>query len=96
MYKVRIQSNGLKARNIRKAVFSVTGFGTRFLPANRVMLQELLPIMDKPLVQYAVEEIIAAGIDTLIFITGRNKRAIEDHCDNNQELEIALRAKGKV
>ncbi|MDA8768454.1 UTP--glucose-1-phosphate uridylyltransferase [Planktomarina temperata] len=85
----------MKSRNIRKAVFSVTGFGTRFLPANRVMLQELLPIVDKPLIQYAVEEAIAAGIDTLIFVTGRNKRAIEDYFDNNQELEMALRAKGK-
>jgi len=60
------------------------------------MPKELLPIVDKPLIQYAVEEAIAAGIDTLIFITGRNKRAIEDHFDNNQELEMALRAKGKV
>ena len=96
MYQVRTQSSGLKSRNIRKAVFSVTGFGTRFLPANRVMLRELLPIVDKHLVQCAVEETIAAGIDTLIFITGRNKREIEDHFDNNQELEIALSAKGKV
>jgi len=59
------------------------------------MPKELLPIVDKPLIQYAVEEAIAAGIDTLIFVTGRNKRAIEDHFDNNQELEMALRAKGK-
>ena len=59
------------------------------------MPKELLPIIDKPLIQYAVEEAIAAGIDTLIFVTGRNKRAIEDHFDNNQELEMALRAKGK-
>jgi UTP--glucose-1-phosphate uridylyltransferase len=60
------------------------------------MPKELLPIVDKPLIQYAVEEAIAAGIDTLIFVTGRNKRAIEDHFDNNQELEMALRSKGKV
>jgi UTP--glucose-1-phosphate uridylyltransferase len=60
------------------------------------MPKELLPIVDKPLIQYAVEEAIAAGIDTLIFVTGRNKRAIEDHFDNNQELEMALRAKGKA
>jgi UTP--glucose-1-phosphate uridylyltransferase len=80
---------------IRKAVFPVAGFGTRFLPATKAMPKELLPIVDKPLIQYAVEEAIAAGIDTLIFVTGRNKRAIEDHFDSNQELEAALRAKGK-
>ena len=80
---------------IRKAVFPVAGFGTRFLPATKAMPKELLPIVDKPLIQYAAEEAIAAGIDTLIFVTGRNKRAIEDHFDNNQELETALRAKGK-
>lgn len=80
---------------VRKAVFPVAGFGTRFLPATKAMPKELLPIVDKPLIQYAVEEAIAAGIDTLIFVTGRNKRAIEDHFDSNQELETALRAKGK-
>lgn len=80
---------------LRKAVFPVAGFGTRFLPATKAMPKELLPIVDKPLIQYAAEEAIAAGIDTLIFVTGRNKRAIEDHFDNNQELEAALRAKGK-
>ncbi len=82
-------------RKLRKAVFPVAGFGTRFLPATKAMPKELLPIVDKPLIQYAAEEAIAAGIDTLIFVTGRNKRAIEDHFDNNQELEAALRAKGK-
>ena len=82
-------------QKIRKAVFPVAGFGTRFLPATKAMPKELLPILDKPLVQYAAEEAIAAGIDTLIFVTGRNKRAIEDHFDNNIELELALRAKGK-
>ncbi|MDB0020173.1 UTP--glucose-1-phosphate uridylyltransferase GalU [Planktomarina temperata] len=83
-------------KKIRKAVFPVAGFGTRFLPATKAMPKELLPIVDKPLIHYAVDEAIAAGIDTLIFITGRNKRAIEDHFDNNQELEMALRTKGKV
>ena len=82
-------------QKLRKAVFPVAGFGTRFLPATKAMPKELLPIVDKPLIQYAAEEAIAAGIDTLIFVTGRNKRAIEDHFDNNQELEIALRVKGK-
>ena len=80
---------------LRKAVFPVAGFGTRFLPATKAMPKELLPIVDKPLIQYAAEEAILAGIDTLIFVTGRNKRAIEDHFDNNRELEMALRAKGK-
>ena len=80
---------------IRKAVFPVAGFGTRFLPATKAMPKELLPIVDKPLIQYAVEEAIVAGIDTLIFVTGRNKRAIEDHFDVNKELELALRSKGK-
>ena len=83
-------------RKLRKAIFPVAGLGTRFLPATKAMPKELMPIVDKPLIQYAAEEAIAAGIDTLIFVTGRNKRAIEDHFDNNQELEMALRAKGKV
>ena len=82
-------------RKIRKAVFPVAGFGTRFLPATKAMPKELLPIVDKPLIQYAAEEAIAAGIDTLIFVTGRNKRAIEDHFDSNPELEAILRAKNK-
>jgi len=82
-------------KKLRKAVFPVAGFGTRFLPATKAMPKELLPIVAKPLIQYAAEEAIAAGIDTLIFVTGRNKRAIEDHFDNNQELEMALRAKGR-
>ena len=80
---------------IRKAVFPVAGLGTRFLPATKAMPKELLPIIDKPLIQYAAEEAIAAGLDTLIFITGRNKRAIEDHFDGNNELELSLRSKGK-
>jgi UTP--glucose-1-phosphate uridylyltransferase len=82
-------------RNVKKAVFPVAGFGTRFLPATKAMPKELLPIVDKPLIQYAAEEAIAAGIDTLIFVTGRNKRAIEDHFDANNELENVLRIKGK-
>jgi len=82
-------------KKIRKAVFPVAGFGTRFLPATKAMPKELLPIINKPLIQYAVEEAILAGIDTLIFITGRNKRAIEDHFDRNIELENQLIEKGK-
>lgn len=78
---------------IRKAVFPVAGLGTRFLPATKAMPKEMLPIVDKPLIQYAVEEAIAAGVTELIFITGRNKRAIEDHFDRAPELEAQLAAK---
>lgn len=80
---------------IRKAVFPVAGLGTRFLPATKVMPKELLPVIDRPIIQYAVEEAVAAGITDLIFVTGRTKRAIEDHFDANPELERALRDKGK-
>ena len=86
---------GVQLKNFRKALFPVAGFGTRFLPATKAMPKELLPVVDKPLIQYAAEEAISAGIDTLIFVTGRNKRAIEDHFDNNTELEMALRSAGK-
>ena len=81
---------------LRKAVFPVTGFGTRFLPATKAMPKELMPVVDKPLIQYAVEKAIPAGIDTLIFVTGRHKRAIADHFDSNPELEMALRASAKM
>lgn len=81
---------------IRKAVFPVAGMGTRFLPATKAMPKEMLPIVDKPLIQYAVEEAIAAGITDLIFITGRNKRAIEDHFDSAPELEADLELKKKI
>ena len=81
---------------ISKAVFPVAGFGTRFLPATEAMSKKLMPIGDKALIQYVAEEAIAAGIYTLIFVTGRNKRAIEDHFDANNDLEIILRARGKV
>ena len=80
---------------ITKAVFPVAGLGTRFLPATKAMPKELLPIVDKPIIQYAVEEAIEAGITDLVFVTGRTKRAIEDHFDENPELERDLRAKGK-
>jgi UTP--glucose-1-phosphate uridylyltransferase len=80
---------------IRKAVFPVAGLGTRFLPATKAMPKEMLPVVDKPLIQYAVEEAIAAGITELIFVTGRNKRAIEDHFDTMPELEAELEAKNK-
>lgn len=80
---------------VRKAVFPVAGLGTRFLPATKAMPKEMLPVVDKPLIQYAVEEAAAAGITDMIFITGRYKRAIEDHFDKSPELEADLTAKGK-
>lgn len=80
---------------VRKAVFPVAGLGTRFLPATKAMPKEMLPVVDKPLIQYAVEEAAAAGITDMIFITGRHKRAIEDHFDSSPELEADLKSKGK-
>ena len=80
---------------IRKAVFPVAGFGTRFLPATKAMPKELFPVINKPLIQYAVEDAIEAGCKTLVFVTGRNKRAIEDHFDRNIELELALESSGR-
>jgi len=81
---------------IRKAVFPVAGLGTRFLPATKAMPKEMLPVVDKPLIQYAVEEAVKSGITDLIFITGRNKRSIEDHFDSMPELEAELVARGKT
>jgi UTP--glucose-1-phosphate uridylyltransferase len=75
---------------IRKAVIPVAGFGTRFLPATKAMPKEMLPIVDKPIIQYIVEEMVASGIEEIILVTGRNKRAIEDHFDRNFELEHLL------
>ena len=77
-------------------MFPVAGSGTRFLPATKAMPKEMLPVLDKPLIQYAVEEAAAAGIEQMIFVTGRNKRAIEDHFDRNPELEMLLQAQGKT
>lgn len=82
-------------KQITKAVFPVAGLGTRFLPATKASPKEMLPIVDKPLIQYAAEEAIAAGATELIFITGRNKRSIEDHFDEASELEASLEASGK-
>ena len=83
-------------KKVRKAVFPVAGLGTRFLPATKANPKEMLPIVDKPLIQYAAEEAVDAGIDTLIFIIGRNKRAIPDHFDKAYELEAELEASGKL
>ncbi|HZT51532.1 MAG TPA: UTP--glucose-1-phosphate uridylyltransferase GalU [Stellaceae bacterium] len=82
-------------QSVRKAVFPVGGLGTRFLPATKAMPKEMLPVVDKPLIQYAVEEAQAAGITEFIFVTGRSKSAIEDHFDRSYELETTLRDRGK-
>ncbi len=84
-----------KVTRIRKAVFPVAGLGTRFLPATKAQPKEMMPVVDKPLIQYAVEEAYDAGIRHMIFVTGRNKRAIEDHFDTAYELESELAAAGK-
>jgi UTP--glucose-1-phosphate uridylyltransferase len=81
---------------LRKAVFPVAGMGTRFLPATKSIPKEMLPIVDRPIIQYAVDEAVEAGCDTLIFVTGRSKRAVEDYFDRNPELEAELEAKGKL
>jgi len=80
---------------VTKAVFPVAGLGTRFLPVTKASPKEMLPIVDKPLIQYAVEEAVDAGIDHMVFVTGRNKRAIEDHFDKAYELETELSARGR-
>ena len=85
-----------KFTQVNKAVFPVAGLGTRFLPATKAQPKEMLPVVDKPLIQYAVEEAYEAGIRHMIFVTGRNKRAIEDHFDTAYELETELEANGKT
>lgn len=80
---------------IKKAVFPVAGLGTRFLPATKAMPKEMLPVVDKPLIQYAVEEALASGIEQIIFVTGSGKSALEDHFDTNRELERILKEKQK-
>lgn len=85
----------MKTPKITKAVFPVAGLGTRFLPATKASPKEMLPVVDKPLIQYAVEEAAAAGITDMIFVTGRGKRTIEDHFDKAYELEAELHLKGK-
>ena len=86
----------MTSARVTKAVFPVAGLGTRFLPATNANPKEMLPVVDKPLIQYAVEEAAAAGITDMIFITGRNKRAIEDHFDKAYELETELVARNKT
>ncbi len=82
-------------RPLKKAVFPVAGLGSRFLPATKAVAKEMLPVVDKPLIQYAVEEAVAAGFTEMIFVTGRTKRSIEDHFDKAYELEMELEARGK-
>lgn len=82
-------------QKVRKAVFPVAGLGTRFLPATKASPKEMLPVVDKPLIQYAVEEAVAAGVTDMVFVTGRSKRAIEDHFDKAYELENELERKNK-
>lgn len=84
-----------KVKRVRKAVLPVAGLGTRFLPATKAMPKEMLPVVDKPLIQYAVEECIESGIENVIFVTGRRKNAIEDHFDSVPELEQFLEERGK-
>ena len=83
-------------KKIRKAIFPAAGLGTRFLPATKASPKEMLPLVDKPMIQYVVEEAVASGIEHIIMVTGRGKRAIEDHFDKNVELEFYLEAKGKT
>ena len=82
--------------SVTKAVIPAAGLGTRFLPATKAQPKEMLPVVDKPAIQYVVEEAVAAGIDDILIITGRNKRSLEDHFDRNFELEYQLAAKGKT
>ena len=81
---------------VRKAVIPAAGLGTRFLPATKAMAKEMLPIVDKPTIQYIVEEALASGIEDILIVTGKSKRPIEDHFDSNIELESNLEAKGKT
>jgi len=87
--------NVLSGKRIKKAVIPAAGMGTRFLPATKAQPKEMLPIVDKPTIQYVVEEAVAAGIEDILIITGRNKRAIEDHFDHCVEIEATLQARGK-
>jgi len=95
MQERRTTSDRRKIRTVRKAIFPAAGLGTRFLPATKAQPKEMLPLVDKPIIQYGVEEALAAGCDQIIIITGRGKSAIEDHFDVSYELEKMLEEKGK-
>ncbi|MGB3912640.1 MAG: UTP--glucose-1-phosphate uridylyltransferase GalU [Thermacetogeniaceae bacterium] len=86
---------GLKKKKVKKAIIPAAGWGTRFLPATKAQPKEMLPIVDKPAIQYTVEEAVASGIEDIIIVTGKNKRAIEDHFDRAIELELVLKEKGQ-
>ena len=83
-------------KKVRKAIIPAAGYGTRFLPATKALPKEMLPIIDTPTIQYIVEEAVKAGIEDIIIVTGKQKRAIEDHFDRNVELEVELENKGKL
>ena len=83
-------------KKVRKAIIPAAGYGTRFLPATKALPKEMLPIIDTPTIQYIVEEAVKAGIEDIIIVTGKQKRAIEDHFDRNVELEVELEKKGKL
>ena len=92
----RAGSGSRTRQTIRKAVFPAAGLGTRFLPATKAQPKEMLPLVDKPIIQYGVEEALASGVDNIILVTGRGKNAIEDHFDVSVELETFLEARGKT
>src|SRR6202140_5133346 len=91
----RTDGDRRKTRKVRKAIFPAAGLGTRFLPATKAQPKEMLPLVDKPIIQYGVEEALAAGCNQIIMVTGRGKSAIEDHFDVSYELEKILEEKGK-
>src|SRR5271165_4733123 len=91
----RINGDRRKVRKVRKAIFPAAGLGTRFLPATKAQPKEMLPLVDKPIIQYGVEEALASGCDQIIIVTGRGKGAIEDHFDVSYELERMLDQRGK-
>ena len=86
----------MTGKRVRKAIIPAGGLGTRFLPATKAQPKEMLPLIDKPAIQYIVEEAVASGIESIMIVTGRNKRAIEDHFDKSVELEYELEAHGKA
>ena len=96
MHGARMAQNAAVKHQIRKAVFPAAGLGTRFLPATKAQPKEMLPLVDKPIIQYGVEEALAAGVGNIILVTGRGKNAIEDHFDVSVELETFLEARGKT
>src|SRR5271163_3340974 len=96
MQERRATGDRRKIRKVRKAIFPAAGLGTRFLPATKAQPKEMLPLVDKPIIQYGVEEALAAGCDQIIIITGRGKSAIEDHFDHSYELEKMLEERGKT